>query len=135
VIRIARVTWFRALTSFVYEHIEFCFAVAVLSTAWFYYPYCQTGPALCIWKTLLGIPCPGCGLTRGVCFLMHGRWAEAIRFNPLAPLAVGILLWNILWPAARYVGDLTRRPIHILGGRRLGTIMSADWISIPRRGL
>jgi hypothetical protein len=133
--RIAKSTSVHAVISFAYEHIEFSFAVGVLSGAWLYYPYCRSGPTLCIWKTLLGVPCPGCGLTRGVCFLMHGRWTEAIGFNPLAPLAVGILLWNILWPAARYVGDLTRRPIRILGGRRLGSIVSADWISIPRRGL
>ena len=85
------------------DHFEFWVAVAALSAAWLYYPYCQTGPTLCIWKKLLGVACPGCGLTRGVCSLVHGRWTEAIEFNPLSPLAVGILLWNILCEPFRYL--------------------------------
>ena len=92
-----------------YEHVEFWFAVLILSAAWFYYPYCQTGPTLCIWKKLLGIACPGCGLTRGVCFLVHGKWAEAIRFNPLSLLAVGILVSNTLCGVFGFFGNYRRR--------------------------
>jgi hypothetical protein len=94
--RIAGSTSVDAVMSCAFEYIESWFAVTVLSAAWFYFPYCQSGPNLCIWKTLLGLPCPGCGLTRGVCYLVHGNWAEAARFNPLSFLAVGILASNIL---------------------------------------
>jgi hypothetical protein len=94
--RIARPTSVHAVMSCKYEHIEFWFAAFLLIAAWLYYPYCQSGPNLCIWKNILGLPCPGCGLTRGVCFLVHGNWAEAARFNPLSFLAVGILASNIL---------------------------------------
>jgi hypothetical protein len=89
-----------------HERVEFWFAVLTLSAAWFYYPYCQTGPTLCIWKKLLGIPCPGCGLTRGVCFLVHGRWIEAVSFNPLSLLAVGILGFNALRGVCEILGNL-----------------------------
>ena len=95
-IRIVGSTWVDAVVSCAYEYVEFWFAVTVLSAAWFFFPYCQSGPNLCIWKNLFGLPCPGCGLTRGVCFLVHGNWAEAVRFNPLSFLAVGILASNIL---------------------------------------
>lgn len=78
------------------DHFEVCFAAAILAAAWLYYPYCQSGPPLCIWKKLFGIGCPGCGLTRGLCFLMHGRWAEAIKFNPLSLLVFGILAANLM---------------------------------------
>ena len=94
--RVASATSLQAVARCLHERIEFWFAVLILSAAWFYYPHCQTGPSLCIWKNLLGIPCPGCGLTRGVCFLVHGRWAEAVGFNPLSLLAVGILSSNIV---------------------------------------
>jgi hypothetical protein len=94
--RIAPATSLQAVARWFQERIEFWFAVLILSAAWFYYPYCQTGPSLCIWKNLLGVPCPGCGLTRGVCFLVHGQWAEAVRFNPLSLLAVGIFSSNIV---------------------------------------
>ena len=93
------------------DHFEFWFAVALLSAAWFYYPYCETGPTLCIWKKLLGIRCPGCGLTRGVCFLMHGLWAEAIRFNPLSLLVVGILIANLLHGGSEFLGAFAMGPI------------------------
>ena len=86
-----------------WEHFEFWCAVAALSAAWLYHPYCQTGPTLCVWKKLLGLACPGCGLTRGACFLVHWRWAEAIRFNPLSPLAAGTLLCNFLGGAWRFL--------------------------------
>ena len=99
--RAARVSLLHAVMGRFCEHFEFWFAVAALSAAWLYYPYCETGPTFCIWKKLLGVACPGCGLTRGVCFLVHGRWAEAVGFNPLSPLAVAILLWNILCEALR----------------------------------
>jgi hypothetical protein len=107
--RIASATSLRAVTRCLNEHVEFWFAVLILSAAWFYYPYCQTGPTLCIWKKLLGIPCPGCGLTRGVCFLVHGQWAEAIRFNPLSLLAAGILVSNTLYGVFGFFGNYQRR--------------------------
>jgi hypothetical protein len=128
--RIAKSTSVHAVISFAYEHSEFSFAVGVLSAAWFYYPYCQTGPTLCVWKKLLGVSCPGCGLTRGVCFLVHGRWAEAIRLNPLSPLAVAILLCNIVNETSRYVGDFGRRRIRIFGRRRPWIISIARFTNV-----
>jgi hypothetical protein len=31
----------------------------------------------------LGIECPGCGATRALAALLHGRWMEALRLNAL----------------------------------------------------
>jgi hypothetical protein len=104
--RIASAISLRAVARYFHERFEFWCAVLILSAAWFYYPYCQTGPTLCVWKKLLGVPCPGCGLTRGVCFLVHGQWAEAVRFNPLSLLAVGILLGNLLRGASGFLGRI-----------------------------
>lgn len=61
---------------------------AVIVTAWFYYSSCEHGPSLCIWKAIFHRPCFGCGLTRGVCFLVHGHLREAVRFNPLSVPAI-----------------------------------------------
>lgn len=72
----------------VMDHFDLWLFPTVLLTAWFYYPYCQIGPTLCIWKTLLRTQCLGCGLTRGVCFLVHGRMHDAVRFNPLSVVVV-----------------------------------------------
>lgn len=38
---------------------------------------------LCPMASLLGIPCPGCGLSRAAVALLHGHYAEAYRFHPL----------------------------------------------------
>ena len=45
-------------------------------------------PELCYWKKTLGMPCPGCGLTRCFISLAHGDLTAAWHFNP-----AGILLF------------------------------------------
>ncbi|MDY7036858.1 MAG: DUF2752 domain-containing protein [Thermodesulfobacteriota bacterium] len=47
----------------------------------------------CPIKLLLGIPCPGCGLTAAMAFLMQGRWRSAIVTHAFAPVFfAGIIL-------------------------------------------
>src|SRR6266550_4752097 len=36
----------------------------------------------------LGIPCPGCGMTRATLFLAHGDWRQALSMHAFAPIAV-----------------------------------------------
>ena len=106
--RIAPATSLQSVARWFHERVEFWFAVLILSAAWFYFPYCQTGPTLCIWKKLFGLRCPGCGLTRGICFLVHGRLVEAVSFNPLSLLAVSILAFNALRGVYEIFGNLRR---------------------------
>jgi hypothetical protein len=40
-------------------------------------------------KARTGLPCPTCGLSRGVALSLHGDWARAWQFSPLGPLLVG----------------------------------------------
>lgn len=48
---------------------------------------------LCPMAGSLGIPCPGCGLTRATLALLHGDVQAALRFHPLvwllSPLFIG----------------------------------------------
>jgi hypothetical protein len=46
-------------------------------------------------RLVLGLPCPGCGLTRAFCLMSHGRFGEALAFHGLAPLMLGYLAF--LW--------------------------------------
>lgn len=46
---------------------------------------------LCGFYQLTHFDCPLCGLTRGICALLHGEWRQALRFHPLAPLALAWL--------------------------------------------
>lgn len=50
----------------------------------------------------LGLYCPGCGITRALHALLHGQWAQAFAYNPLAILAAPLLLWMAFKPAWIY---------------------------------
>jgi hypothetical protein len=50
---------------------------------------------LCGFHWLTGRPCPLCGLTRAVFALAKGRWAEALHWNLLSPLAF-VMLFALL---------------------------------------
>jgi hypothetical protein len=68
---------------------------AVLLTSRFYYPEDSPVTTLCNFKTLIGLPCPSCGLTRSFCSLAKGEFARAIHFNLLGPALFlsALLLW------------------------------------------
>lgn len=42
------------------------------------------GIDVCSLHRLTGLPCPGCGLTRGFVALTHGDWQTAAELNPFA---------------------------------------------------
>jgi len=49
-------------------------------------------PILCPIRRLTGHRCPGCGMTRGLVYLFRLRPLDAVRANPLSPLALGLLV-------------------------------------------
>ena len=52
-------------------------------------------PFTCPILALIGIPCPGCGLTRAWLAALGGRFAEAFAFHPLFPLLPPYLLYML----------------------------------------
>jgi Protein of unknown function (DUF2752) len=78
----------------------------VCAATWVGDPTTPHGPLpVCPTKALLGIDCPGCGSLRMLYSLMHGNLVEAARFNALALVAVGLLLWAyVAWTYGRVVG-------------------------------
>ena len=57
--------------------------------------------SICLTRRALGLPCPGCGLTRGLAHLLQGNLEQAMTLHPLAPLvavdaAVGWGLWGLV---------------------------------------
>jgi hypothetical protein len=58
----------------------------------------------CPLRTVTGIPCPLCGMTRGVTALVHGDVAEALLLNPASYLAVALaVLLLVQWRVKRVV--------------------------------
>jgi len=58
----------------------------------------------CPLKTVTGIPCPMCGMTRGVTALVHGDFARALLMNPASYLFVALaLLLLVQWRTKKIV--------------------------------
>ena len=51
--------------------------------------------------TATGFYCPGCGSTRALHALLHGRPGQALGFNPLAVISLPLLM---MWLWARLLG-------------------------------
>lgn len=54
-------------------------------TAYAFYPQCPV-------RLLTGLECPGCGTTRALHHLLHGRVDEAFRLNPMLFVLVAVAL-------------------------------------------
>ena len=59
-------------------------ALAGLGMAVVWNPIAHPGPMCCLLRRSVGLPCPMCGMTRGVCLCARGRFLEATWYNPLA---------------------------------------------------
>lgn len=58
----------------------------------------------CPLKLVTGIPCPMCGMTRGVTSLVHGDFAHALLMNPASYLAVALaVLLIVQWRTKKLV--------------------------------
>jgi hypothetical protein len=85
-------------------------AAAFAGIVFFQIPICPTA-------TFLGIPCPGCGLTRATLELAHGHVSAAVALHPLAPVISPLFAWltakaavdYVRGPSARKNDDDTRR--------------------------
>ncbi len=57
---------------------------------------------ICVFRALLDLPCPGCGLTRSMGALARGSLTRAIDFHPLGP--VFALEAGLAWAAWGWFG-------------------------------
>jgi hypothetical protein len=72
-------------------------AAALFGVLWTFTPPADPPIRLCGFYWLTGHPCALCGLTRAMFALAKGHFAEAERFNALAPLGFAMvfsLFWN-----------------------------------------
>lgn len=76
--------------------VTFAAVVGLLVLASFY-DRLPAQAAPCGFKTVLSIPCVGCGGTRAMKALVSGRPFEAVRFNPAVVIGVFV---SALWAVA-----------------------------------
>ena len=75
------------------------FAAAVFLRLWV--PGSGPETSFCFSRRVLGLPCPGCGMTRAFAYLAKGQWSAALAAHPLAPvLAIEIVLIWLAWGRA-----------------------------------
>jgi Protein of unknown function (DUF2752) len=94
----------------------------------------------CAFKTVTGLPCPTCGVTRTVIALSRGDLDRAMFLNPLAAIACGFGLIYLLYAAGVLALRLPRfRPtVSATGARRVRiaaiTAIAVNWIWLIATG-
>ena len=52
---------------------------------------------VCLIRQVTSVPCPSCGSTQSVMYLLHGEYVEALYVNPLGMVILPALLILPLW--------------------------------------
>ena len=68
-------------------------------------PLTRPGPKICMLRHAVGLPCPMCGMTRGIALCLRGRFHEGSLFNPLSgPALLLFALLAIKWSVEYIIG-------------------------------
>lgn len=91
--------------------------------------------SVCVFKKLIGYPCPGCGMTRSTISLFRGDFIQSILWNPLAIvvniMAITAVIWmiyNLLITKEPSFDKIIRHKIHPFYLILIGLIVIANWI-------
>ena len=59
----------------------------------------EHAPALCVFRTVTGLPCPTCGTTRATLAFARGDMLSGVLYNPfvVTALAIGLTLCAVQW--------------------------------------
>ena len=85
----------------------------------------------CPVQSALGLPCPGCGLSRATAALLRGNWLAAFALHPFAPLVLAMLaLLAVAALAPRAVVDQVADTLRVVEARtRLTSILVAAFLA------
>lgn len=64
---------------------------------------------ICPFRVGLGVPCPGCGLTRATLAIASGDLHGMLVFHPLAPLVTPLVVFTVVRGILAYAGVIPRR--------------------------
>lgn len=103
----------------------------VLALIWFFLVPAQWKPQGCVWDRMFGIYCPGCGGTRAVRALLHGRIFKSLWYHPLVPYTVAVFgSFMVSQAFARLTGYRYTRGIKFHGWYLYGALIitAVNWI-------
>jgi hypothetical protein len=91
----------------------FVFACVLIFLSMIPFEFIEGGPTICVFKNLLGIECPGCGMTRAFSCILHGDLVAAISYNRLVaivfPLFCLVLIKDIFSLFGSLLNQLWKR--------------------------
>ena len=90
------------------------FFVAAIAVVFVYPPAQFNFYPKCMMFQWTGLLCPGCGGTRALHELTHGRFFDAIRMNALVVLLMPVLLVALVWQF--FFLDRTKPFFHLVTG-------------------
>jgi hypothetical protein len=59
----------------------------------------STGPSVCLFRNVTGLPCPFCGSTRSVGHILQGEFSAALYSNPLGYFGLAFLVVLFISPS------------------------------------
>jgi len=68
-------------------------------------------PDTCMSRRLLGISCPGCGLTRSFVAIARGDLRGALAYNPMGPVVFLLVVLQIPYRVIEYKGWCRSSPV------------------------
>jgi len=85
--------------------------------------------SLCVFKRATGLPCPTCGFTRGVLWLLRGRPGQAWLYNPLlfSVLTLFITVTTIRILFARSIAIRLTRTERVIAWLLAAVVFAANW--------
>ncbi len=91
----------------------------------------------CLFKSVAGLPCLTCGLTRCSLALLEGRPAEAFHWHPVATLLVLASPLLVAWDVRRALRGQLYPPLpeHRAPRLALAALLAGTWILQAARGM
>jgi hypothetical protein len=84
-------------------------AMGVMAVVFFFDPAKNNFYPVCQFHKLTGLNCPGCGATRALFALLHGKFLQALRDNALFIFSLAALM---IWSALFGWRKLRNQPAH-----------------------
>jgi Kef-type K+ transport system membrane component KefB len=83
-------------------------AIGVVATVFFFNPSTHGFYPVCLFHSLTGLNCPGCGMTRALYALLHGNFLLALKDNALFVLTLPVLA---VWCARFVLRKIKKQPV------------------------